>query len=128
MVKKILVAVLIIEVLLLTGCEEKKKNKTNYNEYSFAGMNWVRDVLNDIETIRFNTDGSFSYSCACGNPVNDADLCENYTYNEDTKEIKLDCLEETEDTITLIKVVNLTDTTLELDFNGELRIFEKEIN
>ena len=52
--------------------------------------------------------------------------CEIYTYNEETKEIKLDCFETTEETITLIKVVSLTDTTLELDFNGEIRKFEKE--
>ena len=53
-------------------------------------------------------------------------MCENYTYNDDTKEITLDCFEETEDTITTIKIVSSTDTTLELDFNGEIRKFEKE--
>ena len=47
-------------------------------------------------------------------------------YNEETKEITLDCFEETEDTITTIKIVSSTDTTLELDFNGEIRKFEKE--
>ena len=124
--KKIIV--IMIGFLFLTGCSEKKNIETNYSENSFVSVNWIREGVGDIETIRFNTDGSFSYTCACGNPVNDADLCETYTYNEDTKEIKLDCFETTEDTITLIKVVSLTDTTLELDFNGELRIFEKESN
>lgn len=128
MIKKMLIVLLILELLLLTGCEKKKKTETNYTEYSFTGINWIRDGVKDIETIIFNDDGSFSYSCACGNPVNDADLCESYTYNEDTKEIKLYCFEETEDIITTIKVVSLTDTTLKLDFNGELRIFEKKIN
>ena len=114
MIKKVITVILTIGVLFLTGCEEKKKTEKNYSEYSFTGVNWVRD--------------GFIYYCSCGNPVNDSDLCETYTYNEDTKEIKLDCFETTEDTITLIKVVSLTDTTLELDFNGELRRFEKESN
>lgn len=124
--KKIIVIMMVL--IFLTGCSEKENIETNYSESSFVSVNWIREGVGDIETIRFNTDGSFSYTCACGNPVNDADLCETYTYNEATKEIKLDCFETTEDTITLIKVVSLTDSTLELDFNGELRIFEKESN
>ena len=88
-------------------------------------MSWTRDSGHDEETIRFNEDGSFSYSCACGNPVNDADLCENYTYDEKTKEITLDCFETTEDTITTIKVISVSETNLELDFNGEIRKFTK---
>mgnify|MGYP003326169300 CR=1 FL=1 len=43
-----------------------------------------------------------------------------------TKEITLDCFEETEETITKIKVVKSTETTLELDFDGEIRIFIRE--
>lgn len=58
--------------------------------------------------------------------MNDSDLCESYTYNDDTKEIKLDCFETTEETITNIKIVEMTEDTLELDFNGEIRKFEKE--
>ena len=110
--------------LLLTGCGTEKEK--NYSEYLFTDVSWTRDGGNDIETIVFKSNGRFTYYCSCGNPVNDSDLCENYTYNEETKEITLDCFEETEDTITTIKVVNSTDTTLELDFNGEIRKFEKE--
>ena len=88
----------------------------------------TRDAENDVETIVFKSDGRFTYYCSCGNPVNDSDLCETYTYNKDTKEITLDCLEETEETVTNIKIVNSTETTLELDFNGEVRKFEKASN
>ena len=113
-------------LLFFTGCENSKKEIVDYSQYHFTGKNWTRNGENDIETIRFNIDGSFRYSCGCGNPVNDADLCETYTYNEETKEIKLECFEKTEDTITTIKIINSTDTTLEFDFNGEVRTFEKE--
>ena len=119
---------LMLAVLLLTGCgaTKEKTQEKNYSEYLFTDVRWTRDGGNDIETIVFKSNGRFTYYCSCGNPVNDSDLCESYTYNDDNKEIILDCFEETEETITTIKVVNSTETTLELDFNGEIRKFEKE--
>ena len=111
---------LILALLLLTGCvsSKEKTQEKDYSEYLFTDVSWTRDGGNDIETIVFKSNGRFAYYCSCGNPVNDSDLCEGYTYNDDTNEITLDCFEETEETITTIKVVNLTETTLELDFNG----------
>ena len=111
-------------VLLLTGCKEKTNKKVDYSEYLFTDVSWTRDAENDIETIKFNSDGSFVYYCSCGNSVNDSDLCDSYTYNDETKEIKFECFETTEEMITSIKIVNVTETQLELDFNGEIRIFE----
>ncbi len=64
-------------------------------------------------------------ACACGNPVNDSDLCEGYTYDEKTKTITLDCIEITDEMVTKIKVVKCDENSLELDFDGDIRIFEK---
>lgn len=111
-------------LIISTGCSNKKE--VDYSKYSFTDVNWTRDNGHDIETISFNSDGSFGYSCACGNPVNDADLCESFSYDEERNEIKLNCFETTDETITDIKIVNETDDTIELDFNGELRIFTKQ--
>ena len=124
--KKIII--LVLAALLLTGCDStrEEKQEKDYSKYSFTDISWTRDAENDIETIVFKSNGRFVYYCSCGNPVNDSDLCENYTYNDKTKEITLDCFEETEETITKIKVIKSTETTLELDFNGEIRIFRKE--
>ena len=122
--KKIII--LVLAALLLTGCEStKEKQEKDYSKYSFTDVSWTRDAENDIETIVFKSNGRFVYYCSCGNPVNDSDLCENYTYNDKTKEITLDCFEETEETITKIKVVKSTEKTLELDFDGEIRTFQK---
>ena len=118
------IIILILVGMFLTGCGDTKEK--DYSEYSFSDVNWTRDGGNDTETLVFKSDGSFSYYCSCGNPVNDSDLCESYTYNDETKEIKFKCFETTEEMVTNIKIVEISEDVLELDFNGEIRKFEKE--
>lgn len=115
--------IIILAFVLVTGCEKNKK--VDYSEYSFTSGSWTRDTEFDTETIHFSAEGEFGYSCACGNPVNDADLCETYTYNHETKEIKLECSETTKETITTIKVLDINEDKLKLDFAGDIRIFNK---
>ena len=115
-------------ILLLSGCgknHEPAPSTVDYSQYSFVDISWTRDAEHDIETIRFGKDGSFRYSCACGNPVNDADACEGYTYDDATKTITLDCFDEIEGMVTVIKLVKCDDQELHLDFDGELRVFTK---
>ena len=124
--KKIIILMLV--GMLLTGCGETKENiqEKDYSEYLFSDVRWTRDGENDIETLILKSDGSFSYYCSCGNSVNDSDLCESYTYNDETKEIKFDCFETTDEMVTSIKVVEVSEDILVLDFNGEIRKFKKE--
>ena len=120
--------ILMLVGLFLTGCGDTKEKiqEKDYSEYLFSDVVWTRDGGNDIETLIFKSDGSFSYYCSCGNPVNDSDLCESYAYDEETSEIILDCFETTEEMVTNIKIVEISEDVLELDFNGEIRKFEKE--
>lgn len=113
--------------MLFVGCntnDSMSDLSVDYSQYSFVNT-WTRDAEHDVETIRFGKDGSFSYSCGCGNPVNDADLCEGYTYDDATKTITLDCIETTDEMITVIKIVKCDENELQLDFDGEIRIFTK---
>ena len=126
MKKTIIILMLVVGLLVGCGTEKEKTKEKDYSEYLFTDVTWTRDGGDDIETIKFKSDKSFSYYCACGNSVNDSDLCETYTYNEETKEIKLDCFETTEETVTNIKIVEVSEDNLELDFDGEIRKFEKE--
>ena len=123
-----LIALLLISTILFVGCSNNKKTEdpsVDYSKYSFVNTSWTRDAEHDTETIRFNKDGSFVYYCGCGNPVNDSDLCEGYTYDDKTKTITFNCIETTDEMITEIKVVKCDENSLHLDFNGEIRIFEK---
>lgn len=110
--------IVLLLCVLLTGCQ-------NYSEYPFTDVSWTREVEQDMETIRFGADGSFSYSCSCGNSVNDSDLCEGYSYDDETKIITLECYETTDEMVTTIKLVKCDDEELHLDFDGEVRIFTK---
>ena len=122
--KKIIIVLLVL--IFLVGCSKNKDKKIDYSEYLFTDISWTRDTEHDIETLRFNSDGRFTYYCACGNPVNDSDLCDGYIYNDENQEIKLECFEITEEMVTNIKIVEMSEDVLELDFNGEIRKFEKE--
>ena len=125
--KKNLIMLLLVG-LLLAGCgnTKEKTQEKDYSEYLFSDVSWTRDGGNDIETLVFKSDGSFSYYCSCGNPVNDSDLCESYTYNDETKEIKFECFETTEEMVTNIKIIEMSEDVLELDFDGEIRKFKKD--
>ena len=123
-----LFTIVLICTLLFVGCSNNGKpdNKdVNYSKYSFVGVSWTRDADNDIETIRFGADGSFTYYCACGNSVNDSDLCEGYTYDDETKTITLECIETTDEMVTVIKIVKCDENEPQLDFDGEVRTFTK---
>ena len=117
-----LLILVMVCAMLFIGCTKA----VDYSQYSFTDTAWTRDAEQDIETIRFGADGHFTYYCSCGNPVNNSDLCEGYTYNDETKTITLDCLESTDEMVTVIKVVKYDENELHLDFDGEIRIFIKE--
>lgn len=129
MKKHIFLSSLIVTcALLFMGCSNNKNTEDSsvtYDNYSFMNTSWTRNAEHDSETIRFGEDGRFVYFCGCGNPVNDSDLCEGYTYDDSTKTITLNCIETTDEMITTIKIVKCDEHSLHLDFNGEIRIFEK---
>ena len=124
-----LIALLLITTIVFACCSDNKKpenQNVDYSQYSFVDTSWTREAEHDTETIRFGADGQFTYSCACGNPVNDSDLCEGYTYDDATKTITLNCIETTDEMVTTIKIVKCDENSLQLDFNGEIRIFKND--
>lgn len=123
-----LLTLFLICTILFVGCKgniNTEDQSVDYSKYSFVNTSWTRDAEQDIETIRFGADGHFTYYCSCGNPVNDSDLCEGYTYDDATKTITLNCIETTDEMVTTIKIVKCDENSLHLDFDGEVRIFEK---
>ena len=123
--RNILLALLISVLFVFTGCKGKNI-PTDYSEYAFTDVSWTRKAEHDTETIRFGSDGSFSYFCGCGNPVNDSDLNEGYTYDDKTKTITIKYIETTDETVSTIKIETCNDESIKLNFNGETREFVKE--
>ncbi len=120
----LLLMLIAVLLFLLLGCAKNSIGETvDYSEYSFTDTLWTRKADHDIETIRFGSDGSFVYYCACGNPVNDSDLNEGYTYDDKTKTITIEYFETTEETISTIKIEACDDKSIKLNFDGEIREF-----
>ena len=132
--KKIKLNVLILLtatlIFFLCGCKKNDTvaERTDYSEYSFTDTSWTREAEHDVETIRFGSDGSYAYWCACGNPVNDSDLNEGYTYDDATKTIKIKYVETTKETVPSIKIEECNNESIKLNFDGEIREFVKEEN
>ena len=124
--KKIIASVLVVLLFItsLSGCKTKPKQVIDPEKYSFVNLDWTRSTDSCTETIYFKDNGECGYYCACGNPVNDDDLCEGFTFNEKTQTIHLNFSETTAETITKIVVKSFDDKSLVLDFDGDIREFK----
>lgn len=122
---KVIIISIIILILVITLITLFKQKKIDYSEYSFTDTRWERETEEDIEYVIFNSDGTMSYYCACGTPINNNDICDKYTYNDKTKTIKLKCIIKPANTITKIKINKYDENSIELDFDGEIKTFTK---
>ncbi|MGN0966035.1 MAG: hypothetical protein ACI4OP_00365 [Candidatus Coprovivens sp.] len=117
--KKAIIMTLILVLVLTTGIVIASLAKTSKNSIPpFANQSWIR-YDSDEEHLSFSSEGEFSYWCSCGNPVDNADMCETYTYNPKSKTITLNCYGPNEK----IKVIKHTKDTLVLKFDKETRTF-----
>lgn len=114
-------------LFLVWGCAQNKSDEVpDYSEYPFTDIRWTRHAEHDVETIKFSSNGSFAYWCACGNPVNDSDLNDGYTYDDETKTITVRYFETTDETVSTIIIEECDDKSIKLNFNGEIREFFKD--
>lgn len=100
----------------------KNPNKTDIIS-DFVDIRYERSTEADTEFIRFTKDGSFSYYCACGNPVDNYDLCEYYTYDKENNKIELVCYDGVTEKEKNIKILTATKDKLKIEINGEIREF-----
>ena len=115
----IFVLLLIIVICLLTLSLLPKNDKL-----PFEGVRWVRHA-NDTEMLTFHEDGTYGYACSCGSPVDNSDICENYTYNDKTKTITLYCYDGKTEKIEIIKY-DEDELTLKFEQKPTERTFAKK--
>lgn len=119
----ILIILLIIIIILFTI--KKDNNKIDYSKYNyFVNKNWTRTTESDTEYLKFNSDGTLTYYCSCGSPINNSDICNKYIYDESTQTIKLKCSFFNNNTVKKIKILEYSETTLKLEFKDEIRQFD----
>ncbi|MBQ9960729.1 MAG: hypothetical protein IJP00_02365 [Firmicutes bacterium] len=111
---------LVVLTLILTGCGGNK-----YPEF-LTEKSWEYDNKTCAESIRFGEDGEFIYSEACGSPVGNYDLYDEYKYNEKDQTITLIPCEGGFDKET-IQVVEYSDSSLILKFqDGKVKEFRTD--
>ena len=119
----ILTFVTAVLLLSFSSCTNADTKSVDYSKYPFTDISWERKAKHDLETIRFGSDGSFAYWCACGNSVNDSDLSDGYSYDDKTKTITIRYFETTDETVSKIKIEMCDGKTIKLNFDGEIREF-----
>lgn len=94
MQKKIVRIIMCFICLSLFGCQDKQqtiKKEEKLSEYDLlVNGYWSHydPVIGEMENMSFNKDGEFFYCCSCGEPVDNSDLYDVYSYEENGK-IKL---------------------------------------
>lgn len=122
--KKVFITIFVVIIGLL-GIGIVKSIKPNYSKYPFTDVRWInKEDESDTVNIRFNSDGKFSYFCGCGNPIENYDLCESYTYNVKTNTINLNCTNNVKDIIDTLQIISCTNKELKLKFGKEIIIFQ----
>ncbi|MDD5888346.1 MAG: hypothetical protein PUC82_02535 [bacterium] len=92
------------------------------NKYNFVDKEWTRETPSDKETLFFSKTGQFSYYCACGSPVDESDLYQNYTYNPGDNTIML--ISSYDNSFDKIDIISCNDTKLTIKINNEIKTFE----
>ena len=113
LLKLITAVVLGILVLSLAGC-----SATESHPEFLTAHEWKHYTYCD-ETICFGGDGSYTYHCACGNPVEGSDLYDSYEYNKDASEIML----HPENDSNTIRVLRYEKSRLLLGFSDGVKEF-----
>lgn len=95
--------------ILLVGCA-----KTDF----LIEHDWVHYDTTCIETIYFGKDGHFAYYSDEGNPVNDSDLYDQYSYDSKSKKIHLNPTGDMS-----IQVLRYKKSRLLLNIDGDIKEF-----
>lgn len=123
--KALLVISASLSFIFLTDIISYAAVKPDYNDELsplITSKEWYEEKGSGI--IYFTKEGDFGYYCDCGSPVDDYDLCDSYKYSKGRNTIKLNC--EEPGIINNLKILEVNNDKLVLDFSGEKRIFISE--
>lgn len=116
------VLILFIISLGLTGCRQKEGIKDALPK-ELMNREWFfyDETIGEHEIMRFKEDGSYSYHCACGEPIGDSDLYESYRYDSDEGIIEL--LTAKGRCVSKLELIRYNERHMLLDVDGEIKDF-----
>ncbi len=110
-------------VCFLQGCASSSDSITDDKFQTAQGKAWIRHEEEWEETLLLDNDGTFYYYYPdAGNAVDDYDLCDTYEFRESDQSVHLHC--NGAGIVDIVRVKELSEKELKLDFNGEIRTFQ----
>lgn len=103
----------------------KKDNMKNINKELCKKWLFFDAVRGEYQILRLNKDGSFSYSCECGEGVDDFDVYDRYTYNKEKQQliISSDDKKSSKKNTKLIDILSTNEYHLMLRINDKIKDF-----
>lgn len=120
---KIIKYLIFAAVFFLQGCASSPSSITDEKFQTAQGKVWIRHEEEWDEILLLDDDGTFYYYYPdAGNAVDDYDLCDTYEFSESDESLHLHC--NGAGSIDIVRVKELNEKELKLDFNGEIRTFQ----
>lgn len=121
--------------ILLCGCgkehndkskQDTKKNinkdvKNDINKELYKKWLFFDSVRGEYQILRLNKDGSFSYSCECGEGVDDFDVYDRYTYDKNKQQLIVSNDDKKNDKY--IDILSMNEYHLMLRINDKIKDF-----
>ena len=114
----------LITILLTSMAACQNTNDEPVDDYApFAEAEWefYNEKTGEEDIIYFEEDGSFSYHCACGEPIGDSDVYDSYRYDEEQLLITL--YNDYDDSEKEIRLIFYNAIHLLLEIDGVIRDF-----
>ena len=109
--------VLICVACCFAGCSDETIKQKPSETFDMMVGSWEYDFEDCAYSLRFEENGEFSNSCACGSPVGDSDLVETFVYDDSTKNIYL--YGPDKELVSTGKLESVDDTTITVTLFGE---------
>lgn len=123
--KKIYIGICVVIIMLsviLIGCENNKDDnlKKDINKDLYKKWLFYNEVRGEIEVLRLEKNGNFSYNCSCGEGIEDFDVYDSYEYIKEKKKIIVHGKDAKDKHI---DILGMNEYHLMLRINGKIKDF-----
>jgi len=121
--QRLYLLLMVISMITMSGCSKIPKTEETIISADFADKEWrfYNEVTSEHLCLNLGSDGSYSYHCACGEPVGNSDLYDRYEYDEEAKLLTL--FSSSDNATDQIEVLRYNIHHLMVRIDGEVKDF-----